>query len=118
MTETSALEAFIRARKPTFDMAEYHAALDSDWERGRPEEIAEFDADGTGGVIRVDGFTGYVATMRHDHTPLTDFRSIARSATSGFRECFAKDIDGAVWYVGKIKRPGGLPGPSRRWLGD
>lgn len=118
MTETSALDAFIRAKKPTFDMDEYHAALASDWERGRPEQIAELDADGTGGVVRASGFEGYVATMRHDHTPLSEFRSIARSSTSGFREVFAKDIVGQVWYVGKIKRPGGLPGPSRPWRGD
>jgi len=121
MIDTSALEAFIvesRGKAGAFDYDAYHAALASDWQHGRPEQIAEFDADGTGGVIRSEGFVGYVGTMRYDHTPLTDFRSIARSTTSGFREVFAKDINGAVWYVGKIKRPGGLPGPSRRWRGD
>jgi hypothetical protein len=119
MTETSALDAFIRAEKPAFDMAEYRAALASDWERGRPEQISELDADGTGGIIwTADGHTGYVGCMRYDHTRLTDFRSIRRNENPTWREVMAKDVDGAVWYVGKLKRHNTLPGPSRPWRGD
>jgi hypothetical protein len=113
VTETSALDAFIRARKPDFDMAEYRAALASDWERGRPEQIAAFDCElgMSGGLIRGEGYTGYVGTMRADGTPLTEFRSIVASGHSKHRHVFAKDVDGAVWYVGKIRQPhsGGSP---------
>lgn len=118
--ETSALEVFVKAKRPNFDMDAYRAALVSDWERGRPEEIAEDDSKWriSGGIIRSGGHEGYVGTMRFDGTPLSEFRSIARSATSGFREVFAKDVDGAVWHVGTLRRAGGLPGPKRAWRGD
>lgn len=115
MTETSALQAYIKQSRPTFDEAAYRAALQSDWDRGRPEEIPELDADGTGGVIRTsDGYESHIATMRFDGTPLSDFRSIRRSATTNlWREVFAKDVAGKVWYVGKLKLWTRMPGASR-----
>lgn len=111
--ETSALQAYIDEKRHDFDDAAYHAALQSDWERGRPETIAELDADNKGGVIRtLDWYEGHIATMRFDGTPLSDFRSIRRSATTNlWREAFAKDVTGKVWYVGKLKLRTRMPGP-------
>jgi|GEM_PF-4170996 len=119
--ETSALQAYIKARRPRFDQAEYQAALEADWQAGRPEQIAEYDCRMglSGGVIRsADSFVGYVGTMRFDGTQLSEYRSIPRGNGSTWREVFARDVDGQVWHVGKIRRRQkayGVPGPAPRF---
>ena len=112
MTETSALDALIRSHRGDLEanraafLEDYYAALQSDWDRGQAEEIAEYDCQYgvSGGIIRSQGYQGYVGTLRADGTPLTEFRSIPRNTGSTFREVFAKDVDGKVWYVGKLRR--------------
>ena len=83
-------------------IAQLEAALQQDWEAGRPETI--LDDDGDMGTIRtVDNFIGYVAIQRLGR-PLSEFRSIQKNGGLTWRVVFAKNADGQVVWVGKLRK--------------
>jgi len=88
---------------------ELQAAIQRDWEHGRPEHIVRVDLGRPGdlamGVVESDdGYEGLVLLRDIAGRPYSDYRSIARNRGGTYRQVYAMVVGGEISAVGKLRR--------------
>ena len=103
---TSAFENFCNRLSNRYDPEAYKVAVEEDWRVGAPAVVLEPDPDGKfGGVASTDGgYVGYLTLVDPDGRPLQEFRWVRKNNNPTWALAFAKDPDGRVWFIGKMRK--------------